>query len=175
MLSGMLHAKKQIKSHAQNTSLLPMVICFSCLTKLSFTLHFLQRRLEKQYCLVWFCDIQMVRSEFKHKNNTKAQIHPATCQQSRLVVIQWYFLGNFFIFFSFFWHPWCSLNTTLHYLSIVADYVYPFNTTVYLSSVGFFIKLKFAFYRFTVFKCPQPRTSWICWNARFSSWMCSRS
>lgn len=74
MLSGMLHAKKLIKSHAQNTSLLPTVICFSYLTKLSFTLHFLQdqRRLEKQYYLVWFCDIQMVRSEFKHKNNMKA-------------------------------------------------------------------------------------------------------
>lgn len=63
-----------IKSHAQNTSLLPMLICFSYLTKLSFIPHFLQdeRRLGKQYCPVWFCKIQMVRSEFKHENNMKA-------------------------------------------------------------------------------------------------------
>ncbi len=76
------------------------------------------------------CNIQMVGSEFDVKN-MKAWIHPALSQRFRLVVLVW---GIFL------WHTLGPLvpiehrlNTTA-YLSIVADHVHPFMTTVYPSS-----------------------------------------
>ncbi len=81
------------------------------------------------------CDIQMVGSKFGIKN-TKAWIHPvSTFQVGGGGVIVW---GIFS------WHTLGplvpienNLNTTA-YLSIVADHVHPFMTTVYPSSDGYF-------------------------------------
>ncbi len=80
------------------------------------------------------CNVQMVGWEFGVKN-MKAWIHPVLSQWFRLVVVVW---GIFS------WHtlgPFVPiehcLNTTA-YLSIVADHVHPFMTTVYPSSDGYF-------------------------------------
>ncbi len=73
------------------------------------------------------CDIQMVGSEFAVKN-MKAYIHP----------------GGVMVWGIFSWHTLGPLvpiehclNTTA-YLSIVADHIHPFMTTVYPSSDDFF-------------------------------------
>ncbi len=69
----------------------------------------------------------MVWSEFGVKN-MKAWIHPALSQQFRMVVVVW---GIFS------WHTLGPLVPIEHrliataYLSIVADHVHPFMTTVY--------------------------------------------
>ncbi len=77
------------------------------------------------------CNIQMIESEFGVKN-MKAWIHPALSQRFRLVVVVWwcggYFLGTLCIV-----PIEHRLNATV-YLSIVADHVLPFMTTVYPSS-----------------------------------------
>ncbi len=74
-----------------------------------------------------FCwDIQMVGSEFGIKK-MKAWIHPALSQRFRLVVVWGIFS----------WHTLSPLVPIEHrlnatvYLSIVADHVHPFMTTVY--------------------------------------------
>ncbi len=74
-----------------------------------------------------FCwDIQMVGSEFGIKK-MKAWIHPALSQRFRLVVVWGIFS----------WHTLYPLVPIEHcliatvYLSIVADHVHPFMTTVY--------------------------------------------
>ncbi len=67
------------------------------------------------------CDIQMVGSEFGIKN-MKAWIHPALSQRFRLVVVFWHTLGPLVQIEH-------RLNATV-YLSIVADHVHPFITTV---------------------------------------------
>ncbi len=78
----------------------------------------------------------MVGSEFGVKN-MKAWIHPALSQQIRLVVVLWcgeYFLGTI-------WAPLVPIEHRLNntaYLSIVADHVHPFMTTVYPSSDDYF-------------------------------------
>ncbi len=84
------------------------------------------------------CDIQMVGSEFGIKN-MRVWIHPAMSQQFRLVVVVCcngvgdIFLAHFGPLVPIEHH----LNTTA-YLSIVADHVHPFITTVNLSSGGYF-------------------------------------
>ncbi len=84
--------------------------------------------------LDFWCDIQMVGSEFGVKN-MKAWIHPALSQWFRLVVVVW---GIFS------WNTLRPLVPTEHclnskaYLSIVADHVHPFMTTVYTSSDEYF-------------------------------------
>ncbi len=82
------------------------------------------------------CDIQMVGSEFGVKN-MKAWIHPALSQQVQAA-------GGVMVWGIFYWHTLGPLlpfkhclNTTI-YLSIVADHVHPFMTTVYPSSDGYF-------------------------------------
>ncbi len=80
------------------------------------------------------CNIQMVGSEFGVKN-VKAWIHPALSQRFRLVVVvkgiySCHILGLLVPI------EHC-LNATA-YLSIVADHVHPFLTTVYPSSDGYF-------------------------------------
>ncbi len=76
----------------------------------------------------------MVGSEFGVKN-MKAWIHPALSQRLRLVVMVW---GIFS------WHTLGLLVPIEHclnataYLSIVADHVHPFMTTVYQSSDVYF-------------------------------------
>ncbi len=81
------------------------------------------------------CYIQMIGSEFGVKN-MKAWIHPALSQRFRVVVVV-------MVWGIFYWHTLGPLviehcvNTTA-YLSIVADHVHPFMTTVYPSSDDYF-------------------------------------
>ncbi len=82
------------------------------------------------------CDIQMVGSEFG-VNNMKAWIHPELSMVQAggggvMVwgIFSWYTLG-----------PLVPIEHRLNvtaYLSIVADHVHPFMTTVYPSSDGYF-------------------------------------
>ncbi len=77
------------------------------------------------------CDIQIVGSEFGVKN-MKAWIHPALSQQIRLAVVC---NGVGDIFLAHF-GPLVPIEHRLNataYLSIVADHVHPFITTVYSS------------------------------------------
>ncbi len=77
------------------------------------------------------CVIQMVESEFDIKN-LKTWIYSALSQRFRLVVVVWWGI--------FSWHTLGLLVPIEHrlnatdYLSIVADHVHPFMTTVYPSS-----------------------------------------
>ncbi len=79
------------------------------------------------------CNIQMLASEFVVKN-MKAWIHPALPQQFRLLVV------GVMVWGIFSWHTLGPLVPIEHplnataYLSIVADHVHPFMTTVYPSS-----------------------------------------
>ncbi len=79
------------------------------------------------------CNIQLVGSEFGVKN-IKAWIHPALSQRFRLVVV------GVMVWGIFSWHTLGPLVPIEHrlnataYLSIVADHVHPFMTTVYPSS-----------------------------------------
>ncbi len=81
------------------------------------------------------CDIQMVGPEFGVKN-MKSWIHPALSLRFRLVVVvQWcggYCLGTLCLV------PIEHRLNATDYLSIVADHVHPFMTTVYSSSDGYF-------------------------------------
>ncbi len=81
------------------------------------------------------CDIQIVGPEFGVKN-MKAWIHPALSQRFRLVVVvQWcggYCLGTLCLV------PIEHRLNATDYLSIVADHIHPFMTTVYSSSDGYF-------------------------------------
>ncbi len=74
------------------------------------------------------CNIQMVGSEFGVKN-MKAWIHPALSQGSGWY---WWCNGVGDIFFAHLVPIEHRLNATV-YLSIVADHVHPFMTTVYPS------------------------------------------
>ncbi len=80
--------------------------------------------------LNFFCNIQMVGSEFGIKN-MKAWIHPATVQSGG---------GGLMVWGIFSWHTLGPLVPIEHhlnataYLSIVADHVHPFMTKVYPSS-----------------------------------------
>ncbi len=79
------------------------------------------------------CDIQMIGSEFGVKN-MKAWIHPALSQRFRAGG------GGVMVWGIFSWHTLGPLAPIEHhlnaaaYLSIVADHVHPFMTTVYPSS-----------------------------------------
>ncbi len=75
------------------------------------------------------CHIQMVGSEYG-VTNMKAWIHPALSQQFRLVVVVYWCGGYFFWLTLGLLEPIeHSLNATA-YLSIVADHVHPFMTTL---------------------------------------------
>ncbi len=82
--------------------------------------------------LDFFFNIQMVGSEFGIKN-MKAWIHPATVLAGG---------GGLMVWRIFSWHtlgPFVPIEHCLNatvYLSIVADHVHPFMTTVYPSSDG---------------------------------------
>ncbi len=79
-------------------------------------------------CLDFCCDIQMVGSEFGTKN-MKAWIHSALSQRSGC----WWCNSVGDIFLAHLVPIEHRLNATA-YLSIVADHVHPFMTTVYPSS-----------------------------------------
>ncbi len=140
------------------------------------------------------CDIQMVRSEFGVKN-MKAWIYHSFSLHGSGWWWWWYnSVGNIFLahFGSLVPIEHC-LNTTA-YLSIVADHVHPFMTTVYLSSDGCFQLDNAPYHKaqiisdwflehdnyFTLLKCPpqSPDLNPIehLWdvNGRFTSLKCSR-
>ncbi len=83
------------------------------------------------------CDIQMVGSEFGVKN-MKAWIHPVFSQR-----FMWWWCYGVGIFS---WHTLGPLVPIEHrlnataYLSIIADHVHPFMTTVYPSSDSYFLQ-----------------------------------
>ncbi len=83
------------------------------------------------------CDIQMIGSEFGVKN-MKAWIHPVSTVQAGGGG------GGVMVWGIFYWHTLGPLVPIEHclnatvYLSIVADHVHPFMTTVYTSSDGYF-------------------------------------
>ncbi len=88
----------------------------------------------KKCCLVWWV-IQMVGPEFGIKN-MKAWIHLDLSHGSG-----WWCSGVGDIFLAHFGPlstNWASFKQPQSYLSIVADHVHPFMTTVYPSSDGYF-------------------------------------
>ncbi len=82
--------------------------------------------------LDFWCNIQMAGSEFGVKN-IKASCLVSTVQA-----------GGVMVWGIFYWHTFGPLVPTDHhlnattYLSIVADHIHPFMTTVYTSSDGYF-------------------------------------
>ncbi len=81
------------------------------------------------------CDIQMVGSEFKEHESMDLSCLVSTVQADG---------GGVMVWGIFYWHTLGPLVPTEHrlnttvYLSIVADHVHPFMTTVYPSSDGYF-------------------------------------
>ncbi len=141
--------------------------------------------------LNFFCNIQMVGSKFGIKN-MKAWIHPATVQAGG---------GGLMVWGIFSWHtlgPLVPIENHLNataYLSIVADHVHPFTTTVYPSSDGYLQQDNAPYHKaqiisdwflehdneFTLLKLPPQLPDlnpnehlWDVVERRFASWMCSR-
>ncbi len=103
--------------------------------------------------------------------------------------------GGVMVWGIFSWHTLGPLEQIEHclnataYLSIAADHVHPFMTTMYPSSDGYFQQDNAPCHKaqiisnwfldndndneFTVLQWP-PQSQGMWWNGRFASWMCSR-